>query len=133
LVESDTLISLDQILEIHIAVIEFDKDENPEDYTPAIRSLASLELMFEYLIKKSNTVFHNAAIILYTIVAKHPFFNGNKRTGYESMKYVLMEEGYEIVATNEEKKNFIKAVATTENEMLLSEIEEWILKNTRRL
>lgn len=132
-VESDILINLDQILEIHIEVIEFDKDENPEDYTPAIRSLASLELMFEYLIRKSNTIFRNAAIVLYTIVAKHPFFNGNKRTGYESMKYILMEEGYEIIATNEEKKNFVKAVATTENEMLLSEIEEWIFKHTKRL
>jgi hypothetical protein len=49
------------------------------------------------------------------------------------MKYVLMEEGYEIIATNEEKKNFIKSVATTENEMLLSEIEEWILKHAKRL
>jgi death-on-curing protein len=133
LVESDLLINLEQILEIHIAVIEFDKGENPEDYTPAIRSLASLELMFEYLIKKSNTVFHNASIVLYTIVAKHPFFNGNKRTGYESMKYILMEESYEIIATNEEKKNFIKAVATTENEILLSEIEEWIIQHTKEV
>ncbi|MGE5379227.1 MAG: type II toxin-antitoxin system death-on-curing family toxin, partial [Candidatus Aminicenantes bacterium] len=62
-----------------------------------------------------------------------PFFNGNKRTGYESMKYVLMEEGYEIMATNEEKKNFVKAVATSENEMLLSQIEEWIVNHSKKI
>ena len=89
--------------------------------------------MFEYLIRKSKTIFRNAAIVLYTIMAKHPFFYKNKRTGYKSIKSVLMEEGYEVIATNEEKKSFIKAVAATENEMLLSEIEEWIFKHTKRV
>jgi death-on-curing protein len=124
------MITLNQVLEIHNVVIDFDKENDPDDYTPAIRSLASLEIMFEYLIKASNTIFKNAAIVVYTIAAKHPFYNGNKRTAYESMKYVLMEEGYEIITTEKEKINFIKMVATTENEILLSEIETWIIEHT---
>jgi death-on-curing protein len=124
------MITLNQVLEIHNVVIDFDKENDPDDYTPAIRSLASLEIMFEYLIKASNTIFQNAAIVVYTIAAKHPFYNGNKRTAYESMKYVLMEEGYEIITTEKEKINFIKMVATTENEILLSEIETWIIEHT---
>ncbi len=89
--------------------------------------------MFEFLLKDSNSIFQNAAIIVFTIVAKNPFFNGNKRTGYEAMNFVIEEEGYKFTSTNEEMIDFIIRVATTENEMSLSEIEEWIFKHTRRL
>lgn len=131
--ESDILISLIEILKIRQKVIDYDTFKDPDDYTPAIRSLATLELMFEFLLKESNSIFQNAAIIVFTIVAKNPFFNGNKRTGYEAMNFVIEEEGYKFTSTNEEMIDFIIRVATTENEMSLSEIEEWIFKHTRRL
>src|SRR5208283_2960689 len=121
--ESDILISLIDVLKIHQRVIEYDKEENPEDYTPAILSLATLELMFEYIIKESNTVFQNATII----VARHPFFNGNKRIGYEAMNFVIEDGGYKLTSTKEETIDFIVRIATTENGMKPSEIEEWII------
>jgi len=123
------LISLIDVLKIHQRVIEYDKEENPDDYTPAILSLATLELMFEYMIKESNTVFQNATIIVYTIVARHPFFNGNKRTGYEAMNLIIEDEGYKFTSTKEEMIDFIVRIATTENEMKPSEIEEWIINH----
>ena len=124
------MISLIDILKIHARVIEYDKEENPEDYTPAILSLATLELMFEYMIKESNSVFQNATVVVYTIVARHPFFNGNKRTGYEAMNYIIEDGGYKLISTTEETVEFIVRIATTENEMKLSEIEDWIVKHT---
>lgn len=130
--ESDDLISLIEILKIHQKVIDYDKFEDPDDYTPAIRSLATLELMFEYLIKGTNTVFENAAIIVYTIAARHPFFNGNKRTAYEAMNFVIEDGGYRFTSTAEEMVEFIIRIATTEKEISIEEIEEWILKNTER-
>lgn len=130
--ESDDLISLIEILKIHQKVIDYDKFEDPDDYTPAIRSLATLELMFEYLIKGTNTVFENAAIIVYTIAARHPFFNGNKRTAYEAMNFVIEDGGYRFTSTSEEMVEFIIRIATTEKEISIEEIEEWILKNTER-
>jgi death-on-curing protein len=130
--ESDILISLIDVLKIHQRVIEYDKEENPEDYTPAILSLAILELMFEYMIKESNTVFQNATIIVYTIVARHPFFNGNKRTGYEAMNFVIEDGGYKLTSTKEETIDFIVRIATTENGMKPSEIEEWIINHTTK-
>ena len=130
--ESDILISLIDVLRIHQRVIEYDKEENPEDYTPAILSLATLELMFEYMIKESNTVFQNATIIVYTIVARHPFFNGNKRTGYEAMIFVIEDGGYKLTSTTEETIDFIVRIATTENGMKLSEIEGWIINHTTK-
>ena len=130
--ESDILISLIDVLKIHQRVIEYDKEENPEDYTPAILFLATLELMFEYMIKESNTVFQNATIIVYTIVARHPFFNGNKRTGYEAMNLVIEDGGYKLTSTKEETIDFIVRIATTENGMKPSEIEEWIINHTTK-
>lgn len=131
--ESDALISLIEILKIHQKVINYDKFKDPDDYTPAIRSLAILKLMFEYLIKESNTIFENAAIIVYTIVAKHPFFNGNKRTGYEAMNFVIEDAGYRFTSTDEEMIEFIVRVATTENETSIEDIKEWIIRHTERL
>ena len=124
------MISLIDILKIHQRVIEYDKEKNPEDYTPAVLSLATLELMFEYMIKESNTFFQNATIIVYTIVARHPFFNGNKRTGYEAMNFVIEDGGYKLTSTKEETIDFIVKIATTENGMKPSEIEEWIITHT---
>lgn len=131
--ESDVLISLIDILKIHQKVIDYDKFKDPDDYTPAIRSLATLELMFEYLIKESNTIFENAAVIVYTIVAKHPFFNGNKRTGYEAMNFIIEDGGYGFTSTDEEMIEFIIRVATTENEMSIEEIKEWIIRHTEKI
>ena len=131
--ESDVLISLIDILKIHQKVIDYDNFKDPEDYTPAIRSLATLELMFEYLIKESNTIFENAAVIVYTIVAKHPFFNGNKRTGYEAMNFIIEDGGYRFTSTDEEMIEFIIRVATTENEMSIEEIKEWIIRHTEKI
>lgn len=131
--ESDALISLIDILKIHQKVIDYDKFKDPEDYTPAIRSLATLELMFEYLIKEFNTIFENAAVIVYTIVAKHPFFNGNKRTGYEAMNFIIEDGGYRFTSTDEEMIEFIIRVATTENEMSIEEIKEWIIRHTEKI
>ncbi|MCC4767145.1 type II toxin-antitoxin system death-on-curing family toxin [Methanosarcina sp. DH1] len=124
------LISLIDVLKIHQRVIDYDKEENPDDYTPAIRSLATLELMFEYMIKESNTVFQNAAIVVYAIVSRHPFFNGNKRTGYEAMNFVLEDSGYTLTSTPQETIEFIVKIAATENEMKTAEIEEWIINHT---
>lgn len=117
-------------MKIHQRVIDYDKETNPDDYTPAILSLATLELMFEYMIKESNTVFQNATIIVYAIVARHPFYNRNKRTGYEAMNFVIENGGYRFTSTKEEMIDFIVRIATTENDMKLSEIEEWIINHT---
>src|SRR5208283_1945575 len=130
--ESDILISLIDVLKIHQRVIEYDKEENPEDYTPAILFLTTLELMVEYMIKESNTVFQNATIIVYTIVTRHPFFNGNKRTGYEAMNLVIEDGGYKLTSTKEETKDFLVRIATPENGMKPSEIEEWIINHTTK-
>jgi len=59
------------------------------------------------MLKESNSVFQNATILVYTIVARRTFFNGNKRTGYEAMNLVIEEGGYKFTSTKEEMIDFI--------------------------
>jgi death-on-curing protein len=53
-----------------------------------------------------------AAAILESILNNHPFIDGNKRTGYVLLRLVLMNFGKDIRATQEEKYDFVIAVAS---------------------
>lgn len=53
-----------------------------------------------------------AAAILESIIIRHPWIDGNKRTGYVLMELVLMEGGVEVVASEDEKYDMVIQVAT---------------------
>ena len=53
-----------------------------------------------------------AGAILESIVKNHPFMDGKKRTGYVLMRLILMEYGKDVMATQDEKYNFIIDIAT---------------------
>ncbi|MEM6263646.1 MAG: Fic family protein [Bacteroidota bacterium] len=65
-----------------------------------------------------------AAAILESIVKNHPFIDGNKRTGYVLMRLMLMQEGLDIDAGENEKYEFVIRVASGKAE--LKEIKLWI-------
>ncbi len=47
------------------------------------------------------------------------------------MNFIIEDGGYKFTSTNEEMIDFIVRV-DTENEIALSEIEEWIIQHTTR-
>ena len=49
------------------------------------------------------------------------------------MNFIIEDEGYNFTSTNEEMIYFIIRIATTEIELSLPEIEEWIIQNTERV
>jgi death-on-curing protein len=65
-----------------------------------------------------------AAAILESIVKNHPFIDGNKRTGYVMMRLLLLEFGQDIVASEDEKYDFVIAIASGNADFI--EILEWI-------
>lgn len=70
-----------------------------------------------------------AAAILESIVKNHPFADGNKRTGYVLMRLILMSEGKDVYATEDEKYDIVIRVASSEagyNETL-----DWIRQHCR--
>jgi len=46
------------------------------------------------------TSIDKAAALLESIVCNHPFIDGNKRTGYLLMKYLLFKNGILLTASN---------------------------------
>ncbi len=69
-----------------------------------------------------------AGAILESIVKNHPFIDGNKRTGYVLMRLVLMNFGKDIQATQDEKYNFVIAVAS--GQLDFQQIVTWIKQRT---
>lgn len=69
-----------------------------------------------------------AGAILESIINNHPFVDGNKRTGYVLMRLVLMNFGKDIQASQDEKYNFIIAVAS--GQLDFKQIVIWIKQRT---
>ena len=70
------------------------------------------------------TPVEKAAAILESIVKNHPFMDGNKRTGYFLMRLVLLENGLDIKATQEDKYNLVNSVASSKTGF--ENIKSWL-------
>ncbi len=69
--------------------------------TGRVLDKGTLEMLI-YKVNRENDVFRQAALILHTIAAQHPFFDGNKRTAFATAENVLGEAGYYLYAEPEE-------------------------------
>jgi len=65
-----------------------------------------------------------AAAILESVVINHPFIDGNKRTAYTLMRLLLLENSLDILATQEEKYDFV--ISASKGEFRFEEIKEWL-------
>jgi death-on-curing protein len=76
-------LTVNKIIEIHNEIIK--------EYggTRGLRDEGTLELLV-YKANRENTAFRRPALILYTIAAQHPFFDGNKRTALVTAEKFLM-------------------------------------------
>jgi death-on-curing protein len=70
-----------------------------------------------------------AAAVIESIITNHPFLDGNKRFGYVAMRLILLESGMDINATEDEKYDFVIAIA--KSELKFQGICNWIEKNKK--
>lgn len=55
-----------------------------------------------------------AAAVIQSLLINHPFVDGNKRIGYVIMRLFILESGNDIIATQDEKYDFVIKIATGE-------------------
>jgi death-on-curing protein len=75
--------------------------------------LATIERPWQASFGKEHfaSPFEKAAALMGSIIRRHPFADGNKRTATASASYLLSTFGYEIEAEQEELEDFAVSVA----------------------
>ncbi len=116
--------SIEQVDRLHNRVLDVTGGEhgdlsrsNLEYVLVAVKEIGE-KLDVRYAIKKK------AAFLLYNLIARHPFVNGNKRTAFELVKLFLRLNGYEIKAKSQETYPFLADIAA--GKVSLNQAEEWI-------
>lgn len=65
-----------------------------------------------------------AAAVFESLVINHPFMDGNKRISYVLMRLILLENGFDITANQDEKYEMV--IAASKGEIRFDEIRKWI-------
>ena len=73
------------------------------------------------------TTINKAAALIESILINHPFIDGNKRIGYVLMRLLIMNYGFDILATEDEKYDF--SIKIDRGEYRYSEITDWLTRN----
>jgi death on curing protein len=77
-----------------------------------------------------KTSVDKAAAIFESIISNHPFIDGNKRTAYVLMRIMLLQEGHDISASEDDKYNFV--IKAAQGHVSFDEILLWIKNNLKQ-
>jgi death-on-curing protein len=72
---------------------------------------------------------HQAAALLHSIAMNHPFVDGNKRTAFTAMDVFLRLNGMRLDACEDEKYDFVMAVAS--GQLAFPAIVQWVAARVR--
>lgn len=125
------MITIEEILEIHEAQIkEFggsfglrDKHGLEAAIARPFQTFGNTELY--------PTAIEKAAAISESHIKNHPFVDGNKRIGYVLLRFLLLENGFDINASKSEKYDFVIKMAS--GQLDKEQIQQWIKNNIIKL
>ena len=122
------MISLKEALIIHkLAIEKFGGSHGVRDMNLLESAIHRPNATFDGKDLYPNPI-DKAAAIIESIIKNHPFYDGNKRTGYVLMRLVLLKFKVDIQATEKEKYAFVIKIATGKSDF--KEIKSWIRKKT---
>lgn len=70
-------------------------------------------------------ILDKAAALLESLIKNHPFQEGNMRTAYVMMRFMLLEEGLDLQAGLQERHDFILAVGNSTLDY--EQIKDWLV------
>lgn len=77
------------------------------------------------------TVEEKATAVFESVIINHPFMDGNKRTAYALLEYVLINKGgIKLDASFEEKYQMVIKAST--GEIRFDEIKIWVLSKSKK-
>ena len=115
-------LNVDRIIDIHDDIV------NEYGGTGGLLTQGTLELLV-YKVNREKDVFKRAALILHTIAAQHPFFDGNKRTAFVTAENVLGEAGYYLDAGDDEIVELMRKIAQYQH--TVKTIVDWIREKAK--
>jgi death-on-curing protein len=124
------LLSAQQVLFLHARLIE---------ETGGSHGLRDIALLESAVARPQATfdradlypdLFTKAAALMHSLIANHPFVDGNKRTGIAAAGLMLMRNGWRLEASNAQLEAFTLRVARGESDSV--EIARWLRSNSLR-
>lgn len=79
--------------------------------------------------RATKGVNRKVAVLLFGIITKHPFVDGNKRTGYIAAKTFLTLNNKKLLAKKKELWKVLHEIS--EGKMSIDQIENWISKKVK--
>jgi len=118
------MITINEVLSIHKVLVEkFGGGSGIRDMNGLLSAISRPYSTFDN-VELYPEPLDKAAALIESIVKNHPFVDGNKRTGYVLMRLLLMKEGYDIKATQDEKYMFVISIAS--GDYKTDDIRMWI-------
>jgi len=77
-----------------------------------------------------KTPAEKSSALIESLITNHPFLDGNKRFGYTAMRLLLLEEGFDIAATENEKYDFVIDIA--KGTLKYPDIYSWIINHLKK-
>jgi death-on-curing protein len=125
------MINLEEVLSIHAILIE------RFGGTTGVRDQGALEAAIHRPFATFDhqdlypTVTDKAAALFESIIINHPFLDGNKRTAYVLMRLLLMNNGNDIDATEDDKYSMV--ISASKGEFRFEDIRSWIQVRLRNI
>ena len=106
------MISIQETVYIHNLLIKTFGGSNGVRDFHALESALSRPFQTFDKVELYPSVIEKAASLFESLLANHPFVDGNKRTGYVLMRLFLKKNGMDILADEETKYQFVIDVAS---------------------